>query len=163
MFDIVEFESYIIFAYATPFTGTGFATILPLVSKYTNFWCATLSSSDSLDAAIANTAPPTLFPFGSLFLTIILVSGAFSTFSICSLSVNVFVNVNGEIVLYPIGVFDSVIVLEKDPVSGAVILNPTNNASDIKLDNLFRKVREIEKQNKEILQLLQELLRKPEA
>lgn len=53
--------------------------------------------------------------------------------------------------------------LEKDPVSGAVILNTTNNASDIKLDNLFRKVREIEKQNKEILQLLQELLRKSEA
>lgn len=47
--------------------------------------------------------------------------------------------------------------LEKDPVSGAILLSPQNNITDIKLSNLMKKVKILEKQNEEILKLLQDL------
>lgn len=50
--------------------------------------------------------------------------------------------------------------LEKDPNSGAILLAPSNNVVDIKLDNLFRKMKKLEKQNEEILQILKDLINK---
>ena len=50
--------------------------------------------------------------------------------------------------------------LEKDPVSGAVLLTPSNTASDVKLDYLVRKIKSIEKQNEDILQMLKDILNK---
>ena len=47
--------------------------------------------------------------------------------------------------------------LEKDPVSGAVIFNPASSTTDIKLDNLMRKLKSVEKQNTEILEYLKDL------
>lgn len=48
--------------------------------------------------------------------------------------------------------------LEKDPNTGAILLAPSNNIVDIKLDNLSRKVKVLQKQNEEILTLLREIL-----
>ena len=50
--------------------------------------------------------------------------------------------------------------LEKDPVSGAVLLTPSNTATDVKLDYLVRKIKSLEKQNEDILQLLKDILNK---
>ena len=47
--------------------------------------------------------------------------------------------------------------LEKDPNSGAILLAPSNSAADIKMDNLMRKMKSLQKQNEEILQILKDL------
>lgn len=47
--------------------------------------------------------------------------------------------------------------LEKDPVSGAILLSKTGSITDIKLDNLMRKLKKVEKQNEEILSLLRSI------
>lgn len=50
--------------------------------------------------------------------------------------------------------------LEKDPDSGAILLNQQNDITTIKLDNLMRKMKVLEKQNNEILELLKGLCSK---
>lgn len=50
--------------------------------------------------------------------------------------------------------------LEKDPDSGAILLNQQNDITTIKLDNLMRKMKLLEKQNNEILELLKGLCNK---
>lgn len=50
--------------------------------------------------------------------------------------------------------------LEKDPESGAILLNQQNDITTIKLDNLMRKVKLIEKQNSEIIEMLKALCNK---
>lgn len=50
--------------------------------------------------------------------------------------------------------------LEKDPDSGAILLNQQNDITTIKLDNLMRKIKVLEKQNNEILELLKGLCSK---
>lgn len=47
--------------------------------------------------------------------------------------------------------------LEKDPESGAILLAPSGSIVDIKLDNLMRKLKKVEKQNEEILTLLRSI------
>lgn len=53
--------------------------------------------------------------------------------------------------------------LEKDPNSGAVILRNTHTLTDLKIENVNRRVKIIEQQNKEILQLLHEIMDKISA
>lgn len=53
--------------------------------------------------------------------------------------------------------------LEKDPVSGAVLLKNSHTIIDIKVENLLRKVKVLEKQNEEILQLLKTIVDKNNA
>ena len=50
--------------------------------------------------------------------------------------------------------------LEKDPNTGAILLAPSNDVIDIKLDNLSRKIKILQKQNEEIITLLKEFLHK---
>lgn len=50
--------------------------------------------------------------------------------------------------------------LEKDPNSGAILLAPSNDIVDIKIDNLTKKIKVLQKQNEEILALLKEFLHK---
>lgn len=47
--------------------------------------------------------------------------------------------------------------LEKDPSNGAILLNSNQNVECIKLDNLMRKLKIVENQNKQILELLEQL------
>lgn len=46
--------------------------------------------------------------------------------------------------------------LEKDPENGAILLNQQNDITTIKLDNLMRKMKVLEKQNTEIMELLKQ-------
>lgn len=50
--------------------------------------------------------------------------------------------------------------LEKDPNTGAILLTPSNDIVDIKIDNLTKKIKVLQKQNEEILALLKEFLHK---
>ena len=51
--------------------------------------------------------------------------------------------------------------LEKDPNSGAIVLAPSSNSiTDIRINNLMKKVKKIEAQNEEILQLLRDISNK---
>ena len=47
--------------------------------------------------------------------------------------------------------------LEKDPESGAILLTPSNTASDIMMANLMKKMKLLQKQNEEILSVLHSL------
>ena len=47
--------------------------------------------------------------------------------------------------------------LEKDPTSGAILLTPKVSPVGIKVDAILRKIKSLEKQNEEILQLLKQL------
>lgn len=44
--------------------------------------------------------------------------------------------------------------LEKDPASGAVILTASTKKSDIQLDFLVQKIKQLDAQNKQIIELL---------
>jgi len=44
--------------------------------------------------------------------------------------------------------------LEKDPSSGAVILTASTKKSDIQLDFLVQKIKQLDAQNKQIIELL---------
>lgn len=48
--------------------------------------------------------------------------------------------------------------LEKDPSNGAIILEPQSSVEMIKLDNLTRRLKIVESQTTEILQLLRKLV-----
>lgn len=47
--------------------------------------------------------------------------------------------------------------MEKDPVSGAIVLSENKRLEDIKLDNLMKRLGIVEKQNEQIIELLQKL------
>lgn len=47
--------------------------------------------------------------------------------------------------------------LEKDPETGAVILSENQSVADIKLNNLMKRLGEVERQNKRIISLLEAL------
>lgn len=44
--------------------------------------------------------------------------------------------------------------LQKDLDSGAILLTPSNNSVEIRLSNLSLKLKNLEEQNKEIIELL---------
>ena len=47
--------------------------------------------------------------------------------------------------------------MEKDPVSGAIVLSENKRLEDIKLDNLMKRLGTVEKQNARIIELLEQL------
>lgn len=54
--------------------------------------------------------------------------------------------------------------LEKDPNSGAILISSGNNSAlEIRVSNLMRKVKHIEAQNEEIIQLLKDYFNKLNA